>query len=330
MLESLIDDHVQLVLITHRFDEIMSNISHVLLLKNGSVYQSGKRDEVLTKEMLDGLYRLETSLPAQPGRLPLVSGTGKHHHPDQSANEGKAPGNVLIKMIDTTVQYKDVTVLDKVNWTVRQGDNWMILGPNGAGKTTLLKLILGENLQAYANEIYLFGRKKGSGENVWDIKKNIGFISSELHARYPRHLSAFDVVCSGFFDSIGLYRLCSDEQKDMARTWIDTLGVAYLTDQKFGQLSHGQCQLVLIARAMVKSPVLLMLDEPCDGLDIANRDRLLKLLDIIGENTDTNLIYVTHHQAETLSCITHVLVLDRGRIVKKKTTLKSDFTHPRH
>jgi molybdate transport system ATP-binding protein len=330
MLESLIDDHIQLVLITHRIDEIMSNISHVLLLKNGSVYRSGKRDEVLTKEMLDGLYGLENSLPAQAGRHPLFSGTGKHNHPDQSAKGGKAPGNVLIKMIDTTVRYKDVTVLDKVNWTVRQGDNWMILGPNGAGKTTLLKLILGENLQAYANEIYLFGRKKGSGENVWDIKKNIGFISSELQARYPRHLSAFDVVCSGFFDSIGLYRLCSDEQKDMARRWIDTLGVADLADQKFGQLSHGQCQLVLIARAMVKSPVLLMLDEPCDGLDIANRDKLLKLLDIIGENTDTNLIYVTHHQAETLPCITHVLVLDRGKIVNIKTEPKGDFTQRRH
>jgi molybdate transport system ATP-binding protein len=308
----------------------MSNISHVLLLKNGSVYRSGKRDEVLTKEMLDGLYGLENSLPVQAGRHPPFSGVRKHNSPDQFANGTQAPGNVLIKMIDTTVRYKDVTVLDKVNWTVRQGDNWMILGPNGAGKTTLLKLILGENLQAYANEIYLFGRKKGSGENVWDIKKNIGFISSELQARYPRHLSAFDVVCSGFFDSIGLYRLCSDEQKDMARRWIDTLGVADLADQKFGQLSHGQCQLVLIARAMVKSPVLLMLDEPCDGLDIANRDKLLKLLDIIGENTDTNLIYVTHHQAETLPCITHVLVLDRGKIVNIKTEPKGDFTQRRH
>ena len=319
MLESLIDDHIQLVLITHRFDEIMSNISHVLLLKNGSVYQSGERDEVLTQETLDGLYELENRLPAQPGRLSRFSKTHKDNGSDQSANGAKAAENVLIKMKDTTVRYKDLTVLDKVNWTVKQGDNWMILGPNGAGKTTLLKLILGENMQAYANEIYLFGRKKGSGENVWDIKKNIGFISSELQARYPTHLTAFDVVCSGFFDSIGLYRLCSDDQKDTARTWIDTLGVAYLADQKFGHLSHGQCQLVLIARAMVKSPVLLMLDEPCDGLDIANRDRLLQLLDIIGENTDTNLIYVTHDKEETLSCISHVLVLDRGKIVDIQT-----------
>jgi len=330
MLERFIDDHIQLVLITHRIDEIMANISHVLLLKDGSVYHSGKRDEVLTEEMLDGLYGLGNSLPARPGHPPVFSGTRKHHSPDQSTDGTKAAGDVLIEMKDTTVKYKDVTVLDKVNWTVRQGDNWMILGPNGAGKTTLLKLILGENMQAYANDIYLFGRKKGSGENVWDIKKNIGFISSELQVRYPNHLSAFDVVCSGFFDSIGLYRLCSDEQKDMARAWIDTLGVANLAEQKFGQLSHGQCQLVLIARAMVKSPVVLMLDEPCDGLDIANRDRLLKLIDIIGENTDTNLIYVTHHKEETLPCITHMLVLDRGRIVHTETEPKRESLRRLH
>ena len=210
MIESLIDDHIQVVLITHRLEEIMSNISHVLLLKNGSVYRSGKRDEVLTKEMLDGLYRLENNLPAEPERLSFFSGTRDQNNPGRSAKDGKAADNVLIKMIDTTVRFKEVTVLDKVNWTVRHGDNWMILGPNGAGKTTLLKLVLGENQQAYANDIYLFGRKKGSGENVWDIKKNIGFISSELQARYPRHLSAFDVVCSGFFDSMGRYRLCSE------------------------------------------------------------------------------------------------------------------------
>ena len=259
MLERLIDDHVQVVLITHRFEEIMSNISHVLLLKNGSIYQRGRRDEILTKEILAGLYRSENSLPVGPDRLSVFSSTREQDKPDRSAKDGKTAGNVLIKMTDTSVKFKDVTVLDKVNWTVKHGDNWMILGPNGAGKTTLLKLVLGENQQAYANDISLFGRKKGSGENVWDIKKSIGFISSELKTRHPRHLSAFHIVCSGFFDSIGLYRLCSAEQKNMARAWIDTLGIASLANEKFGQLSHGQCQLVLIARAMVKAPVLLML-----------------------------------------------------------------------
>jgi molybdate transport system ATP-binding protein len=323
LLERLIDDHIQMVLITHRFEEIMSNISHVLLLKNGGVYQHGRRDEVLTPEILDGLYRRESHLPEEPHHLPAFSDILKHTRPDHSPHHEDARENVLIQMNDTTVKYHDVTVLDRVNWRVTQGDNWMILGPNGAGKTTLLKLVLGENQQAYANDIYLFGKKKGSGESVWDIKKNIGFISSELQARYPGHLSAFQVVCSGFFDSIGLYRLCSKSQKETARAWIETLGISNLAHQKFGLLSHGQCQLVLIARAMVKSPVLLMLDEPCDGLDITNRDRLLQLLGIIGEHTDTHLIYVTHHKEEIIPCITHVLSLDRGKVVRISTDTKS-------
>ena len=323
LLERLIDDHIQMVLITHRFEEIMSNVSHVLLLKNGSVYQQGRREDLLSPEVLDGLYRPEHSLPEKPHHLSVFSAARNQSIPEHSAGNRQEGENELIRMRETSVRYHDVTVLDSVNWTVRQGDNWMILGPNGAGKTTLLKLVLGENQQAYANDIYLFGKKKGSGESVWEIKKNIGFISSELQARYPMHLSAFDVVCSGFFDSIGLYRLCSKEQKNLAHAWIETLGITYLADQKFGQLSHGQCQLVLIARAMVKSPVLLMLDEPCDGLDITNRDRLLQLLGIIGDHTDTHLIYVTHHKEEIIPCISHVLSLDRGKVVRITTDPES-------
>jgi molybdate transport system ATP-binding protein len=319
LLEGLIADHIQVVLITHRIEEIMSNISHVLLLKNGGVFQHGKRDDILTKKILDDLYRSEKNMPAKPDPLSLFSSSREQKKPARSAKDENGTENALIKMINTTVRFKDVTVLHKVNWTVRQGQNWMILGPNGSGKTTLLKLVLGENLQAYANEIYLFGRKKGSGESVWEIKQNIGFISSELQARYPRHLGAFDVVCSGFFDSIGLYRLCSDRQKNTARAWIEALGIASLAEQNFGQLSHGQCQLVLIARAMVKSPVLLILDEPCDGLDIVNRNKLLSLLDFIGDHTDTNLVYITHHMAEMIPCITHVLSLDHGNVVSRTT-----------
>jgi molybdate transport system ATP-binding protein len=319
LLEGLIADHIQVVLITHRIEEIMSNISHVLLLKNGGVFQHGKRDDILTKKILDDLYRSEKNMPAKPDPRSLFSSSREQKKPARSAKDENGTENALIKMINTTVRFKDVTVLHKVNWTVRQGQNWMILGPNGSGKTTLLKLVLGENLQAYANEIYLFGRKKGSGESVWEIKQNIGFISSELQARYPRHLGAFDVVCSGFFDSIGLYRLCSDRQKNTARAWIETLGIASLAEQNFGQLSHGQCQLVLIARAMVKSPVLLILDEPCDGLDIVNRNKLLSLLGFIGDHTDTNLVYITHHMAEMIPCITHVLSLDHGNVVSRTT-----------
>jgi molybdate transport system ATP-binding protein len=315
VIEELMTDRIQVILITHRFDEIMADISHVLFLKDGCVYRSGRKEKMINDAAIKDIYGLENSLRDAVNVLePFYGADGNRKSAGSTNNNGK-PGRVLIEMKNTTVQYKDVVVLDKINWTVKQGENWMILGPNGAGKTTTLKLVLGENLQAYANEIYLFGRRKGSGENIWEIKKNIGFISSELQARYPKHVSVFDVICSGFFDSFGLYRLCSDAQKDIARAWTNTLGIDPLAGQKFEQLSHGQRQLALIARAMVKSPVLLMLDEPCDGLDISNRNRLLEILEYIGDNTDTNLIYVTHHEEESLACLTNVLKLERGKVV---------------
>jgi molybdate transport system ATP-binding protein len=320
VIEELMADKIQIILITHRFDEIMADISHVLFLKDGCVYLSGRKQDIINDEIINDIYELEeNSLLDSFNALKPFYGADDIRQSAGSASNGDAPGRVLIEMKNTTVRYKEVVVLDNINWTVKQGENWMILGPNGAGKTTTLKLVLGENLQAYANEIYLFGRKKGSGENVWEIKKNIGFISSELQARYPKHVSVFDVICSGFFDSFGLYRLCSDAQKDIARAWTSTLGLDPLADQKFEQLSHGQRQLALIARAMVKSPVLLMLDEPCDGLDISNRTRLLEILEYIGDNTDTNLVYVTHHEEESLACITNVLKLDRGKVVDVQT-----------
>ena len=191
----------------------------------------------------------------------------------------------------------------------------MVLGPRGAGKSTVLSIILGDNLQAYANEVYLFGKKRGSGESIWDIKKQIGFISSDLQVRQHKNIDAFDVVCSGFFDSNGLYKKCSSKELQIAREWINFLGIAELADQKFGRLSHGQRQLTLIARAMVKSPEIMVLDEPFQGLDITNRKKIGEVFEYIGSHTHTNIIYVPNQDEERLKCITHELNMDGGRAV---------------
>jgi molybdate transport system ATP-binding protein len=189
-----------------------------------------------------------------------------------------------------------------------------MLGPNGAGKTTILKLILGDNPQSYANEITLFGQRKGTGETIWDIKKNIGVVSSDLQAQYHGKISAYEIVCSGFFDSIGLYRSCNPEQKRTAKDWLKIMGAENFLNKDFDQLSFGQRQLILLARAMVKNPRLLVLDEPCDGLDADNRGKLLDLCEFIGSRTATRLIYVTHCE-ENSSCVKHVLRLQRDTIV---------------
>jgi molybdate transport system ATP-binding protein len=220
-------------------------------------------------------------------------------------------------MENVRVSYNGMSVLQGINWIVREGERWALMGPNGAGKTTLLSLILGDNPQAYANEIALFGRRRGSGESIWEIKRRIGWVAPELHLYYPFHATGFDVVCSGFFDSVGLYRRCSPQQREEVQAWTERLSIADCAEAMFRQLSEGQQRMVLIARALVKQPQLLVLDEPCQGLDAHNRDRVLEAVDLVGVNLDASMIYVTHEKDELPKSITHMLRLDGGKAISQ-------------
>lgn len=287
----------QLVLITHRIAEIGDLFSHVLQLDKGRVVWKGNR-----KAFLHRMQHLEM-IP----RMALP--------PDTVRNHPAATGEPIIRMRKVNVAFNGHRVLHDIDWTMRSGENWALIGPNGAGKTTLLRLITGDNLQAYANHLELFGRRKGSGESVWDVKAHIGWVADDLQARYQRNLTGYDVICSGFFDSIGLYRFCLPDQKHTARRWIDALGLDDLADEPFNRMSFGQQRLLLIARAMVKSPKLMILDEPCSGLDAAHRRRVLQLVDIIGQRPLTGLLFVSHHPEEIPACVFRRLYLEAGRVV---------------
>lgn len=298
----LISEDMQIILVTHRFEEIIPEISHVLCLKNCKVFLQGRREMVLTPLHMKRLFdQKEPDTFSLPGKKD-----------NQKAPEKKEPA-VLINLKNTTVKYGDLLVLDRVNWTMKRGENWAILGPNGSGKTTLLSLIVGDNPQAYANEIYLFGKLRGSGESIWDIKKQIGLVSSELQVHYHKQIKVYDVILSGFFDSIGLYRKSTKDQRSTARQWIELIGMMDRAEKRFDQLSYGERRMVLLARSMVKSPVLLVLDEPCQGLDQSNRKMILDLIDYIGGRTHTNLLYVTHHKDEIPPCINHLLRLQGAK-----------------
>jgi molybdate transport system ATP-binding protein len=307
--------NMQVIMVTHRFEDILPNITHVLFLRYGKVFDFGKKEIKLIPEVIKKVYEIEDSAGHQKSlqKINAISALAEKTNPiDQKSKSDTI--SVLIDMRDVNVVMGGKKALNGFSWVMKAGENWALCGPVGAGKTTVLKLILGENLQAYANEIYLFGSRKGHGESIWDIKRRIGYISSELQKKHPHHLPAFDIVCSGFYDTVGLYKRCNSGELDIAKEWMEILDIADLADLNFGRLSHGQKQLVLIARAMVKSPLVLILDEPCDGLDIANRKKVMHVLDLIGRQTGTNLLYVPNRDEEIISCITHILKMDAGRI----------------
>jgi len=290
---------MRILLITARSDEIPPGISHVVQVADGQIVEKGLRESVLRSEESGHKF---SSLKKKPKRVPL----------DFPITSPAETIPLLVQMTEVSINYGDVQILRDLNWQMKQGENWAISGPNGAGKTTVLSLILGDNPQSYRNDIVLFGKKRGSGESIWEIKEKIGWVSPELRVHYQSNTTCLNVVCSGFFDSVGLYRKCSAEQIDLANRWMDSVGISALTERLFGSASAGEQRLVLLARALVKNPPLLILDEPCQGLDSNNCKLILNLLDKLCQQIAVNMIYVTHHLDELPTSITHLLKLEEG------------------
>ena len=214
-----------------------------------------------------------------------------------------------VQLRDVTIAYGDKVILSQINWEVKAGDRWSLSGPNGAGKSTLLSLITADNPQAYSQNISLFDRQRGTGESIWDIKKRVGYVSPELHVYFKEPSSVLNVVGSGLFDTLGVYKKISEVQKIRIDQWLEIFGISHLSNRMFQQISTGEQRMVLLARAFVKNPPLLILDEPCQGLDEEQIHRLKEILNYICSNSPTTLIYVSHYVSYIPTCVNQHLKL---------------------
>lgn len=300
LLDTLAARGIQYILVTADSD-MPASVTHVAVLGQGKLSNMISRaayvaQPTVTKyndAVIDGFIASCKTIPPA------------YTYPDFS---------VAIRMVNTNVVYHNRTILNNINWEVKKGECWSVSGHNGSGKSTLLSLVNGDNPQAFANEIYLFDRRKGSGESIWDIKQKIGYVSPELHHYFDSSATAFEVVASGLFDTIGLFRQLSQQQRSIVEQWIAVLDLNNISQQYFRQLSNGQQRLVLLARALVKNPPMLILDEPCQGLDSETTARFITLVNTICVEMQKTLVYVSHYSAEIPSCVTHSLELEQGRI----------------
>ena len=202
--------------------------------------------------------------------------------------------NPLVAFNQVSVSYLDKCILDNISWVINKGQFWHLYGPNGSGKTTLLTMITGDNPKAYGQDIKLFGKQKGSGETIWEIKQKVGYFTTNMTFQFKRRQTARDMIISGFFDSVGLYHLPSDQQIKLANAWLDFMGLSHLSEKPFIDLSMCYQRMIMIARAMVKHPPLLILDEASVDLDDESASLMTDLINRIAHEGDTTLIYVSH------------------------------------
>jgi len=280
--------------------EIPEAITHIAILKNGSISQSIIKDAFKPELFLQGD---KDEVDNEELSALLNTGTAKTVY------------KYIVKMNDVHVKYSDKVILDKINWQILPGERWALLGPNGAGKSTLLSLINGDNPQAYANDIILFDKKRGTGESIWDIKSKIGFVSPELHQYFPTDNSCLQVIESGYYDTLGLFRPSQKTKAETAFRWMKALEIEKYARVLLKNIPASAQRLCLLARALIKNPDLLIFDEPCQGLDEHQQHHFKTLVDTICGLSNVTLIYVTHYQHEIPDSVTKVLRLERGFVV---------------
>jgi molybdate transport system ATP-binding protein len=295
LLGNLVREGLRLVLIITRPETMPDWVTHVLVMDRLTAAWRGRRLEWVSDS---------------PARIACE---GWDSSPSLALRAGKIREQI-IELRHINVAYGDRPILNDVSWIVHAGERWAVLGPNGSGKTTLLSLVCADHPQAYSNEVYLFGRRRGTGESIWEIKHRIGLVSPELHLYLTAPLTAFETAATGFFDVL-TYRPTTSEQSATVRRLFEEFGIAALADRPFARLSTGEQRLVLLVRALVKEPPLLILDEPFQGLDGDGIGRARAWIDR-NVGSDQTLIFVSHHADEIPETVTRRLQLSAGEVIE--------------
>lgn len=300
IIEHVIRTGVAVVLVTSP-GEIPDSITHVLQLSDSGVAGT------FTREAFRSQYQETPALDTiniDPALIATLTAGAAQEHFD-----------MIVQMEDIHVKYGEHVILDGINWKIRPHEKWALLGPNGSGKSTLLSLINADNPQSYANKITLFDRRRGSGESIWDIKRKIGFVSPELHQYFTSMATCLQVAGSGFYDTIGYIRTCTPEQLEKARGWMQVLEIGEYADVPFKQVPASVQRLVLLARALVKNPPLLIFDEPCQGMDAHQKLHFKRVIETLCRHLPVTLIYVTHYEEELPESVTKFLRINNGKMI---------------
>src|SRR5574344_1916513 len=288
---------LQIILVLSKSDDIPDFITHVVEVKDMKVLPKLTKEEYLKMRQPVPDHILSPELEQAIVDLPYSE---REYHNEE-----------VVKMNKVRIQYGERIILKDLDWTVLNGERWALSGQNGAGKSTLLSLVCADNPQSYACNIALFGNPRGSGESIWDIKKHIGYVSPEMHRAYQKDLPAIRIVASGLKDSVGLYMKPDPNEYDRCKWWMDIFGLTGIEDRTFLKLSSGEQRLVLLARAFVKDPELLILDEPLHGLDNTNRRLVKDIIETFSKRRNKTIIMVTHYKEELPNCIDHSIFLKR-------------------
>jgi len=285
------------IFLCRRRQQMIQGMTHHLLMSDLQLLAQGTAAELPLPEA--------GPLPELPSVLP---------GPCAGRPRKELPADVdsLIELKGVSAAYGDTLIFEDLHFRMLRNDHVLLEGPNGCGKSTLLGLIDGENHMAYGQPVYLFGRQRGSGESVWDIKARFGVVSNDLHNRYVKGWRVLDVVVSGFFDSLGLYDDSGASESSTAKQWLQVLGLGHLAREYYHELSFGEQRLVLLARAMVKQPLILILDEPVVGLDDQYSALLLAMVDRIAAAGQTQIVFVSHSLDDTPSCINVRVIFERA------------------